>query len=170
MRNRLWLFFFLVFMPVAVTAQVTAKQGAQQHKERFESPMILELPFFMIDQKFWSVDTAYGPKENLSKFICDGVSISDLRFQARPPKGDTLEIGVSFKLTNEPGADKLVDILFEVIQDGISLAKSLSIKNIDLEEGYTIERKPREKIRMTLPSEKLSAPLLRITMATRDNL
>jgi len=121
-------------MEFAVTAvALTALLGYQEARggsvvpvERFESPMVVELPI-VLGRPGVSTSALSTPDERkrTRKFICDGVYVFDLTVKAgKPSRENDVDVTGKLTLSAEHGNDKRVDVLAEIIQGGEVLASS----------------------------------------------
>ncbi|MHB0971864.1 MAG: hypothetical protein ACYC7A_21260 [Thermoanaerobaculia bacterium] len=169
---RLWIPVAILLIAATAASQVTARQGEPaddpENIERFESPMILEVPFRPTDKGFWG-DEGKSPAF-LSRFRCDGVSIALLHFRTAKTETGDLTIDVNGLLRNEPGIDRLVTVRFVVIDGDTEIARAYPPwRNLDVEEGKQNVPRPT---RIVVASDKLrdaKAPKLRLTVEVTVN-
>lgn len=152
----------------AADAQVSARQGTEDERTRFESPMILDLPLTLADRELWGKGPIRSSNETaLRKYSCEGVSIVDFAGGARRHRDGTVTLTFDFMLMTEPGMDKLASIR-AVIMDGDREVASGSRPNLDAEEGKRVGGQIVIRVR----EESLTAEprrTLRITLKVRDN-
>ena len=157
----------LAFSSAFATSQVTARQGNQTV---FQSPMILETTFPLADRSIWNKDEEHWfiPKgySDLSRFRCDGVSISGLSLHVKPFDADRITVTFRTTLSNPAGHDKRVWVMFEVV-NGEDVALSAAFPSVEVPEGKSKTRD--SPIRVATKDLKSNPETrLRITVQTQD--
>ena len=126
----------------------------------------LDVPFHAADPTTWNGGQIRG-KDQLSRFICEGVSIRDLAVSVSRVRGDNAKVMFHFVLGNEPGVDKLAMIRLALIRQEQALYETI-IPWFEVEEGETSTRSQS----FVVPKEALAAtpaPLVRLTVSTKDD-
>lgn len=160
---------FLLTVARPALAQVTARQGtaASEGVERFNSPMILEIPLHVVDPATWGKGQLRGG-ERLSRFICEGVYLRDFAVSATKLRGGKkVRLTYHVVLANEPGVDMLTWVVIEIVRPGEPPVRAAT-GAVDIEEGQTLTRSPF----VVLSSETLTAkplPTLRLMISTKRN-
>lgn len=161
------------FLPLS--AQVTARQAtpAENPKQHFESPMILEIPFPKI------LDIPKGSLRgigvNLRNFVCEDTHLAGLSIERGRTrgKGDEAVAHFEFHVTARVGStrDKEVVLLFTLVSGEQVLFKARS-KRFEVEE----ERSASTQVKFNVPVTKLEesyrreeGPILKIMMSVWDD-
>jgi hypothetical protein len=165
MKNALGIGVALAFLASPVHAQVSAKHVEEPPKqltgERFKSPMVLEFPLAVADRSLWDAGEV-RTNDDISKYICDGVSFSDFSSEAKKGRDQEVTITFRFVLYDEPGVDKRVDVAIDVVRGETHLGETGFLKNIKLGEkkhvtksidirttGTDLEQQPKPTVRLT---------------------
>lgn len=156
---------------VPCTAQVSARHVEEPPKqlagERFKSPMVLEFALAAADPMFWN-GGEIRTKDNLSKYICDGVSFTDFSTEAKRGKDNVVTMTFRFELYDEPGVDKRVDVAVQAKRGDALLGDAGLVKNIKLGEKKHVKR----SVEVRIAAEQLKngdKPTLQITTVVRDD-
>lgn len=126
---------------IAVPAQ-TARQGTDRaDPTEFHSPMVLDVDFIAAKPSLWqekdSDDWVSLPEyARLSRFHCDGVSISTLLLSPRKAKNDYIDTLIKIGTLNT-GHDKQVKLLLELFNGETKVAESV-LGPIKDKEGATV--------------------------------
>ncbi len=123
----------LIAVPSAL-AQVTALQGPTKVR-RFESPMILMIPFHLHPPITGTASRAlWGDTEDLSNFICDGVAVYRVKYTGEDSGDGALSITFVALMAAEQGHSKVVSLSFELLRE------EAVIGSARLRGTYTIDK------------------------------
>jgi hypothetical protein len=113
-----------------------ARQGKVVPVERFQSPMVLDLPMVVGPTGVWT-SALRTPEERARthRIICDGAYVFDLTLKAgKADRQDDVEVDGKLTLAAEHGQDKRVDVLAEIVKGDEALATSPKITQLKVEE------------------------------------
>jgi hypothetical protein len=154
------------------TALVVHAQVAARHVEEvprddhhFKSPMQLDIPLLVSDPSRWDGSQVRG--ENLSGYVCDGVSITDFAAEATRGRNGPVTVKLLLVLYAEQGIDKRVDLSTDIMRGDTRIGQT-SKNRIKLGEKKHVTR----TLEMVIPAETLAAeprPVVRLTIAVRDD-
>jgi hypothetical protein len=170
MRTPLFILLIICSSVMTTSAQVAARhvenppEALAAVQVRIKSPMALDVPL-VVDRTLVGVGRVRG--ERLWKYICDGVSYRDYSLEVRRPRHGRHRVIFRFRLWDEPGIDKRVDVALELVQTdkAIGSATSTNIKLGEEESAYrTIELLVDET---DLQSE--TKAVVRLTTVVRDD-
>lgn len=155
-------------LPLApLRAQVAARhlEEAPRDDHHFKSPMQLDVPLLVADKGFWDGSEVRG--EDLSTFVCDGVSIASFGQTATRGHDDLVTVTFVVTLHAERGIDKRVDLTIDAVR-GESRLGEVAEGRIKLGEKKSVVR----EMVMKIPAKELSAeprPVARVTVVVRDD-
>jgi hypothetical protein len=160
----------VILVAVATTSvfgDVVAKQGPPDDGVTiFRSPTILEIPLPIANPSTWNEQ--FDPStEDLSKYECDGITITSLALKAQKPAKGTIRVSVVVSFRNKPGHDKMVRAIMEVFDGEISIGERGGILNLPVNEGKTAQREGYLFLPEGLLREHPNARL-RITVHAKD--
>jgi hypothetical protein len=169
MARRVTLLFTVALLLACGTfAQVVATQGVAS-EQYFESPMVLEVPVGLHHPQLWNGESPFAPKDSVSNFVCDGVSVTSLIVYPGRAKKGKLPVTLNFALKNRPGHDKLVSLKFEVLRNGKPAGTAVRVTGVDVEEKRTVPRSAKLQLDEAILREAGDPPILRIEVSTIDN-
>ncbi|HSP15336.1 MAG TPA: hypothetical protein VLV78_11340 [Thermoanaerobaculia bacterium] len=118
-----------------VLGEVVAKQGPPDDDSvRFRSPMILEVPLPVSDPATWT-GSRIRSMEVLSRYKCDGVSLSLLGFTADSPSHGNIRITLDAKVDAELGHDKIVSMTAQAFDGDEEIGSRGAVNGLKVEEG-----------------------------------
>lgn len=134
------LLLLLLALPGQAIAQATGqpvvvRQGTVIPVERFESPMVLELPL-VLGSPGVATSALRTPEEQkrTRKFICDGAYLYDLTLKkSKPTREGDVDLEGKVTVGVEHGEDRRVDVLAELVRGDQVLGAS-KIANLKVEE------------------------------------
>jgi hypothetical protein len=148
-------------------AQTVVTQGEKVPAE-FRSPMVIETPLFIAttDPSVRKTGWIQG-KTSLRSYVCDNVFIANYKMKLKDSKDGLTELAIEMVLSNLPGHDKDVTLVFEVLNGEDSVA-TFRDGPFEVKEGKWSTREARALLpRTKLIGEPLSR--LRITMKVVDD-
>lgn len=152
----------------AVSQPAVVRQGTVIPVERFESPMVLELPLvFGRSGVLMSAFRTPEEQKRTRKFLCDGAFLYDLTLKAgKLSRGGDVDIDGKVTIGVEHGEDRRVDVLTEIVRGEEVLASS-RIANLKVEEDERSSRPLVFQLKESLLSDP-STLKVRLTMDVRS--
>ena len=147
---------------VGLLGSQEARQGPVVPVQRFESPMVIELPLVVGRPGVWtSAWRTPEEQKRTRRFICDLAYVYDLSFKAEKPSRDKdVEINGKLIIAAGHGEDRRVDVLAEIVQGDAVLASS-KIADLKVEED---ERSTRPLVFHLTESQLAELPLLKLRL------
>lgn len=130
--------------------------------------MIVEIPFPFTDPSTWTNKPSAAPPE-LYDYFCEGVSFERFTTTIDPTVRDGRVIATfDIAMKNEPGADKMASVVFEIVGTGDEVFAKGAHGGISVEEGKV----SRRRVRVGIPSDTLKSAgetMLRLTVVVAVN-